>query len=1204
MQSIFQVLKSRYFWMGVGIAALVALTFIVGQWMGWTLVTQLYIVIGLLVVFTGIIVVEFVRARQSAQQIEQSIKMQAEQQRKSTRPDKQAEIEELQERLEEAIGKLKQSKLGRGRRGRNALHALPWYMFIGPPAAGKTTAIKNSGLNFPVGTDGVRGVGGTRNCDWFFTDQAILLDTAGRYMTEREDEEEWHAFLDMLKEHRRQRPINGVIIGISIEELIDAAPDEIEWHANTIRRRTSELVERLGVRFPVYVVFTKCDLLQGFVEFFGDMTHQQREQIWGCTLTEEQRHKDNLRRVFEREFGRLYNALVDVRSERLSRSMKREERRSVYIFPLEFASAKQNLSLFIDQLFQQNPYQENPEFRGFYFTSGTQEGAPIDRVIQSLAQEFDLARQPDDRSEPPVDTKSYFIKDIFTDVVIPDQYMVEQTSQSARRGRFMQLGIGVASAVLLAVFAIIVLGAYWTNSGELDDVEAAARTAATVRWDGRNPSADLQRIRDLKQEIDALEESQAGWFGLASLRLDRSGTVLGPARNLYYQTVRPLMRNQIQTLQERIRSQVQNRLGTALNPDQHAALHDDLKAYLLLSDQRDRLREASNRSFLVQHLVETAMRSGNLVAQASKEGRSGQVENQIAAFIEGLAQNRVEPFEASSSLVRNARRSMDQAPTLENIYARIKQEGMRELDPTHLREFLQEAPVGVSAFSHQPEVPGFFTKRGWRAYVQDRIEQEAEDPGGEEWVLGKESPSLVNSFQDPEQLTVQLEQRYFQEYAAAWERFLRQISYRSFSDIRGTSEMLRAVGDPFNSPLTYVLGRVTKQTTFEGSQLEEAGNQVADELEQRGKQKARSRLKTRGALQGSSSENGEASMHPVNRRMIWLHRLNADRAVSGGASPALTQSMRALQDVGRLLETVTNNPARSVEVAKQVLNENGGDLGAKLRSIQNNLGQFDPETRRELFERPLRAAWEVILQSAQSHLNDRWADEVSRPFQQHLAGRYPFDPGSSQDAPIVRFRDFFHPQSGHVATFYRDRLAPFLRDGRYRPKTWEGRGLDMSATTVQMMKQVGKISRSLFTDGRLQLSFELQPDMPRVTEGNTEAERVFLRIHGTSAPTYRLGFRPRQTFRWPGQRDGANLSIRTSDGTPEKQFNGRWAWFRMLQDAEIEQRSATEYLLQWRLSDDGQYTIVANYTLFDQQATDAYLDIGGLFRFTVPKTID
>ncbi len=165
-------------------------------------------------------------------------------------------------------------------------------MFIGPPGAGKTTALVNSGLNFPLaeaqGRAGIRGVGGTRNCDWWFTDQAVLIDTAGRYTTQDSqaavDSAAWLGFLRLLKTYRRRQPINGVLVSISLSDL--AALDEAERiaHARAIKQRIRELHDQFAVRFPIYVLFTKADLIAGFVEFFANLGKEEREQVWGMTF--------------------------------------------------------------------------------------------------------------------------------------------------------------------------------------------------------------------------------------------------------------------------------------------------------------------------------------------------------------------------------------------------------------------------------------------------------------------------------------------------------------------------------------------------------------------------------------------------------------------------------------------------------------------------------------------------------------------------------------------------------------------------------------------------------------------------------------------------------------------------------------------------------------------------------------------------------
>ena len=116
------------------------------------------------------------------------------------------------------------------------------------------------------------------------TTEAIILDTAGRYTTESSDREEWFAFLDLLKKYRTRRPINGVLAAVNIADLSEAHPEEVASLAREVRARIDELQGRLGVVVPVYLCFTKCDLLPGFVEMFNDLSEEDRHQIWGFTL--------------------------------------------------------------------------------------------------------------------------------------------------------------------------------------------------------------------------------------------------------------------------------------------------------------------------------------------------------------------------------------------------------------------------------------------------------------------------------------------------------------------------------------------------------------------------------------------------------------------------------------------------------------------------------------------------------------------------------------------------------------------------------------------------------------------------------------------------------------------------------------------------------------------------------------------------------
>src|SRR5205085_2778781 len=158
------------------------------------------------------------------------------------------------------------------------------------PGSGKTTALLNAGLQFVLDETGgaVKGVGGTRNCDWWFTRDAVLIDTAGRYALQESDKDvdaaAWDNFLSLLRRTRPRRPINGVLLTVNVQDLLQQGATERKQHAAKLRARLHERQTKLGVRAPVYVMVTKTDLVAGFMETFDALGKEEREQVWGFTF--------------------------------------------------------------------------------------------------------------------------------------------------------------------------------------------------------------------------------------------------------------------------------------------------------------------------------------------------------------------------------------------------------------------------------------------------------------------------------------------------------------------------------------------------------------------------------------------------------------------------------------------------------------------------------------------------------------------------------------------------------------------------------------------------------------------------------------------------------------------------------------------------------------------------------------------------------
>jgi len=360
----------------------------------------------------------------------------------AVRPDMSLEIGSMREQFLGSISALRSSKLGKA--GYDALYAMPWYMIVGPPGCGKTTAIYNSGLQFPFQPAGgaIRGVGGTRNCQWWLANEAVLLDTAGRYTTEDDDRDEWLAFLQLLRESRPRKPIEGVLVAIGVDELGGLDDEQVAIRARTLRARIDEIMGRLDMVAPVYVLFTKCDLIPGFVESFGELSRSERNQVWGFTAPLARR---DVAAMFRERFAALVESTRDYALRRLGNQRAPATRVLTHGMPEQLRAHGPALGAFVEHLFTENVYQETPLLRGVYFTSGTQEGRPIDRLIGSMTSAFGITHAAVEATR---ERKSYFLGDVFTRIVFPDQRLAVRSTRELRRQRQATLSAALTLLVL------------------------------------------------------------------------------------------------------------------------------------------------------------------------------------------------------------------------------------------------------------------------------------------------------------------------------------------------------------------------------------------------------------------------------------------------------------------------------------------------------------------------------------------------------------------------------------------------------------------------------------------------------------------------------------------------------------------------------------------------------------------------------------
>lgn len=324
----------------------------------------------------------------------------------------------------EAAAQQMASLLPEGTRDGATAAARPWYLLIGAPGVGKSTLLAQSGLKFQgeAPATALKGTGGTRACDWWMAEEAVLIDTAGRLTTQDSDKTAdaaaWFGFLGTLKGLRPHAPLNGVFVTVSASDLMLWNKKERERYAAHVRMRLGELHAVVSQRLPVYVLVTKCDLLAGFTAFFAGLDAAGRAQVWGTTFAHgEEPEPEAIEARCNRVCADLERTLSVEMLDRLNEADEATQRGAIFRFPQQFHALQPLLVEFLRTALNYRVDHQCAMLRGVYFTSGTQAGSPIDRVMSAVARGFSVARAAVATTEAGRE-HSFFVSGVMRDVVL------------------------------------------------------------------------------------------------------------------------------------------------------------------------------------------------------------------------------------------------------------------------------------------------------------------------------------------------------------------------------------------------------------------------------------------------------------------------------------------------------------------------------------------------------------------------------------------------------------------------------------------------------------------------------------------------------------------------------------------------------------------------------------------------------------------
>ncbi|KPF63523.1 type VI secretion system membrane subunit TssM [Porphyrobacter sp. AAP60] len=1041
----------------------------------------------------------------------------------------------VQGRMAEALKQLREA--GGGKRG--YLNAQPWYVIIGPPGAGKTTALLNSGLRFPLADQTLAGSGGTRNLDFLFAEEAVLVDTAGRYTTQDSDSAVdnagWKRLLELLRKHRPFEPVNGILVAIPADDLQVGDVRVIDNHAAIIRRRLREIREVLQVELPVYLLITKADLLAGMGEYFGDLDVDGRRAVIGHT--------------FDWKGPRLSaedvtSAFDDVTNDVAARQPKRLEeekdmrRRGLILgFPGQLHALRPALFRLIEGAFL-NEDRPSGKLRGFYLTSGTQDGSAIDRILQGVSKTYgDTGAAAGGASR---DGKAFFLNRLLQDVVFKEAGLPVSDAALVRKrkSQIMAASIGLAAAVVLAVVAWTVsfIGNRSFQSDTLAASSALGQEIDASRIDLvriGNSDASLEQVLPL---LDALRDLPEGYQAQAAggpsltrrFGLFQSGLAQRNAEAYHVGLRRILLPRIMLRLEDKMRAELSDPL----------ALYEPLKVYLMLGGGAP--EGVIDPETVRRHVARdwaTDLYPGSEMAQVRERlilhlDALSKDQNLSAAWAGGRA-----PLDAQ--LVASSRQAVSSMSLSQRAFAIMREKASDPSKDWVMAEVLQAGDA--AAFANPDKVlairvPYLFKREGFeKAYTVARETVQA-DLKREQWVLGKNTVSVQSEMGG---LRQGISTIYAQEYIAYWKGVVDSLQA---ADYFNDPQAFRALTkDP--SPLRTVLLEVRANTDF--SQASAMGR-AADLAGKRAKQNRF--VNTASKIIGPGGGGAMSADAEISMAFADLNSWTGTPEAPGGVADFITAVRQTFSQV-----RASGAPGSVTGSADRL---------AQIKGELDTVATQAPEMIQKFAGDVVSGGGSAQVSVLQGETTLAYSQQVLPACETAVTGKFPFEKASASDAEVSDVRAAFGP-GGLVPVFVQSRLDGYLdRSGDYwrwatgdpvvasfnpvTPSNMQkasaltltiGEGLPMRIELTQLGREAGRVE---LTTGGIPMQFDLDEN---------PGEELTWQVGGGMVQASEL------KIIGNGGIDGLDASDQVIWRRPE---SGPWSLFRLLERARIRNLSEGE----------------------------------------------
>lgn len=1065
--------------------------------------------------------------------------------------------DELTRGAEEVVQWLRSTKLAASKSG-DPIYKLPWFLVAGSAKSGKTSLLLSADLDFQAlpsqrQTD-LNLIRPTPDAVWRVTDSTINIDTAGRYQNEGADGDEWSSLIETVKKHRRERPLDGFVVAVDAARVFTCKDTEVEQQAKILRARLDEVIQRTQVRFPVYLVFTHMDWLEGFEDFFGTFEASEKAQVWGATIPLEK--SPNAHALFDVEFDHLYDALMRRRLVRLGSSASAQEQLQIFNFPLAFAESRRKLGLFTSSLFRPNPFSENPLLRGFYFTSsaaGNQAKVKVPAAsvkspvtTASLVKTAVLTQEKTD--EVKTAGRGYFTQRLFKDVLLRDKDLAQSFLLSRKKPLPLPAILAGAAGVLAFLLFVGVIVSYFANKKLVNEArELGLRVEEISRVDAGKDLTKKTAV-DAAVEVNALEElrkvlAEMNSYDKTSPPLYmRFGLYSGSDVNRYLRVIyfdaldrrfyKPVVAALESDLQKLTTSSAQadtaaggsNNAATTTSQTAEAGAdlghyYDLLKTYLMLSNV-DKIEPA----FLQNQLADYWKKA------APSPDLEQLCEEQLKFFAWQAGREDVSHHKPDDKLVAEARRKLQAYPAADRLFKQVISGIDAKVQPVTLDGIVRDKGRGILAGSYA--VPGSFTIKGYHNYWLQAIESAGETIGKDDWVMGPEAATKDQSAD-----ISRLQSMYLREYTIQWQKFLKGVSVRPFKTRADAVEAFRALSAS-DSPVELLMLEVKRNTDLS----------VAPESSG-----------IFGWLKSlfSSEDKGQAGTTEVEKEFGALFPFVASEDKK--ARVPLSEYRATLDQMLRSLENKSDD--QLAQAAKSLLT--GKDevgLQKAEQEVSRALEPFKTAAARDaarVLTQPLDNLRAMLYGGGYEQIDKSWREQLF-PKAHALEQGFPFTDSSAQ-TPVTDLAKYLNPVNGQFTTFFNERLATSMEEVQGKWKLKESGAVKLSESFVNYLNSARELREALFAagGGQPEVSYEIKLQPVTGTDIRIEVDGNSVETRGTS---------PQATkFIWPARTgtSGARILVIKNGQQAEASFPGEWGLFKMFAAGKPTEDGQNQFQMSW-----------------------------------------